>query len=70
MMDVTSPVAGVVNLFFVDDGMQVAEEESLLQVESMKVGFEIKAPKAGTVTLKVTLGQVLKKGDLVATIDG
>lgn len=67
-MDVTSPVAGLVNMFYVEDGAQVGVEDSILMIESMKVGFDVKAPVAGQVHLKVNLGQTVKRGDVVATI--
>lgn len=65
---VTSPVAGTVNLFMVDDGAQVEADEQIMALESMKTLFYVNAPSGGVVTLKCNLGDVVSRGQLLCEI--
>lgn len=67
-VSVTSPVAGSVTLFMVDDGAQVEEEEQILAVEAMKTLFYINAPCAGIVRIKCGLGDIVKRGQIICYI--
>ncbi|MCW8936270.1 MAG: dihydrolipoyl dehydrogenase [Gammaproteobacteria bacterium] len=51
-------------------GDQVAEEDSLITVESDKASMEIPAPAAGTVTsLKVSVGDSIAQGSLILMLE-
>lgn len=61
---VPAPLAGNIFKILVQPGQQVAEGETLLILEAMKMETEVSAPKAGTV------GQILvKEGDAVSVGD-
>ena len=51
-------------------GAQVAEGETLVILESMKMEIPVEAPVGGTVSaVKVEEGGVVQEGDLIAVID-
>jgi biotin carboxyl carrier protein len=52
----------------VAQGDQVADGDTLVILESMKMEIPVLAEGAGTVDLKVEEGQVIQEGDLIATI--
>jgi biotin carboxyl carrier protein len=52
----------------VAQGDQVADGDTLVILESMKMEIPVLAEGAGTVDLKVEEGQVVQEGDLIATI--
>lgn len=59
----------VVNVL-VGVGDQVEHQQGVLVVEAMKMENEIKSPKAGKVVeIKVTPGQTVEKGELLAVIE-
>ncbi len=50
-------------------GDQVAEGDTLVILESMKMEIPVLAEEAGTVTgLAVSEGEVIQEGDLIATL--
>jgi biotin carboxyl carrier protein len=53
----------------VGQGDQVADGDTLVILESMKMEIPVLAEGSGTVDLKVEEGQVVQEGDLIATID-
>ena len=54
----------------VEPGTQVAEGDTLVILESMKMEIPVLTERAGTVReLRVTEGEVLQEGDLIATVD-
>ncbi|MCB1667346.1 MAG: biotin/lipoyl-containing protein [Porticoccaceae bacterium] len=65
-----APMPGVVIELRVCEGDTVANGDTLLLIESMKLQIEIKAQAAGVVTqLPFTAGASFNKGDLLAAID-
>ncbi|MCK9517388.1 MAG: dihydrolipoyl dehydrogenase [Ottowia sp.] len=61
---------GVIEVL-VQVGEQIAEEQSLITVESDKASMEIPSSHAGTVSeLKVQLGDKLNAGDVIAVLEG
>ncbi|MCU7959704.1 MAG: dihydrolipoyllysine-residue acetyltransferase [gamma proteobacterium symbiont of Bathyaustriella thionipta] len=54
----------------VSDGDQVEAEQSLLTLESDKASMEIPTPYAGVIKqVKISLGDIINKGDVLALID-
>jgi biotin carboxyl carrier protein len=51
------------------DGATVADGDELVVLESMKMEIPVYAEVAGVVTLKVSEGDVVQEGDLIAVID-
>jgi biotin carboxyl carrier protein len=52
----------------VGQGDQVADGDTLVILESMKMEIPVLAEGSGTVDLKVAEGQVVQEGDLIAEI--
>jgi len=51
-------------------GAQVAEGDTLVILESMKMEIPVVAPQAGTVTaVNVVEGGVVQEGDVIAVVD-
>lgn len=66
---VQAPLAGNIFRVLVSDGQQVAEGDTLLVLEAMKMETQISAPFAGTVsTVNVKEGDVVAVGDVLLTI--
>jgi acetyl-CoA carboxylase biotin carboxyl carrier protein len=54
----------------VEPGTEVAEGDTLVILESMKMEIPVLTERAGTVReLHVTEGEVLQEGDLIAVVD-
>ena len=69
-MKIETEVAGTVWKIVAQAGAQLAAEETILIMESMKMEIPIDAPRAGKlVELRVAEGDVLKEGDVVAVIE-
>lgn len=67
---VESEVTGTVWKVLVEVGSQVAEEEPLIIVESMKMEIPVEAPCAGTVSeLLVNPEDPVEEGQIVAVLD-
>ncbi len=65
---VVAPIAGNLLSLLVDDGATVDAGDALLVLEAMKMQNTIPARVAGVVTFAVQPGQVVRSGDLLATI--
>ncbi len=67
---VASPLPGTIVKIVAEVGSQVAEGETILIIEAMKMETEIKAEKAGVIkSINVTKGQVVSAGDTLATVE-
>src|SRR6266481_5144088 len=64
-----SITSGVVSAWHKKSGEFVSEGEALFTLETDKVSTEIVAEKAGLLETKVSEGQEVKIGEVVATID-
>jgi acetyl-CoA carboxylase biotin carboxyl carrier protein len=66
---VKSEIAGSVWKLLKSPGEAVAEEESLLLLESMKMEIPVAAPRAGTLLeMRFAEGEAVAEGDVVAVI--
>jgi len=66
---VPAPLAGNIFKVLVSPGQQVAEGETILVLEAMKMETEVSAPKAGTVgSVNVKEGDSVAVGDVLLTI--
>lgn len=66
---VRAPMTGVVMEVLVRPGDQVAQRDSLLVIQAMKMNNEIRAPAEGTVTeVSVSVEQTVNQGDPLLTI--
>jgi biotin carboxyl carrier protein len=63
-----SPVPGILTMYYVDDGTRVEQGETISAVECMKTMYMISAPAAGIVHHKISLGEIVGEGDVVAEI--
>lgn len=69
MKDVRSEVAGNVWKITTEVGQSVAEGDTLLIIESMKMEIPVEAPRSGTVReIRVAEGQQVAEGAVVAVI--
>ncbi len=67
---VRSEIAGSVWKIEVTIGDSVAEEDTLLILESMKMEIPLLAPKAGTVKeIRVTEGEPIAEGDIAVILE-
>jgi acetyl-CoA/propionyl-CoA carboxylase, biotin carboxylase, biotin carboxyl carrier protein len=66
--DIRSPMPGTVIAVNVIDGQVVAEGETLLIVEAMKMEHQLTATVAGSVSISAKPGDVVKLDQIVATI--
>jgi biotin carboxyl carrier protein len=68
--ELVSPMAGKIVLVKVAAGDEVAEGETLVIVEAMKMENELRAPTATRIKdVKVAAGDVVKPGDVLLTFD-
>ena len=67
--DVISPMPGTVLRLNVNNGDTVASGDVILILEAMKMEYEIVAPCAGKVTLKVTAGETVDTDALLAVVE-
>jgi acetyl-CoA carboxylase biotin carboxyl carrier protein len=69
-MNVVAEVAGKVWKIEAQPGAQLAAEDVILILESMKMEIPVVAPRAGRLAeLRVREGDALKEGDVVAVLD-
>jgi len=69
-MNVVAEVAGRVWKIEAQPGAQLAAEDVILILESMKMEIPVVAPRAGRLAeLRVREGEALKEGDVVAVLD-
>ena len=66
---VTSPMQGTIVKVVVDDGQEVAEGDTIVVMEAMKMEQPLKAHKAGTVTgLQAEVGATVTNGAVICEI--
>ncbi|MBV7485495.1 biotin/lipoyl-binding carrier protein [Bordetella sp. BOR01] len=68
-INIPSDITGTVWKILVKPGDKVAEDDSLMILESMKMEIPVTAPEAATVQeICVTEGQTISEGELVAVL--
>ena len=68
--EIKAGLPGQILTLLVKKGDSVSEGEPIIILESMKMENEILSPKDGTVSqIAVSVGQVVKKGELIIKID-
>lgn len=67
--NVIAPMPGNILKVLVNDGDQVAAGDVVVILEAMKMENEIVAPAAGTVTMKVKVGETVDTDQLIAEIN-
>ena len=69
MFEVRAPMVGKVIEVLVQPGAQVAEDDELLLLESMKMEIPVAAPRAGVVEeLRVRVGDTVQEADVLLTL--
>ena len=67
---VRAEITGTVWKIVSQPGQQLAEEDTILIMESMKMEIPVLAERAGTVAaVRVGEGDVVQEGDILVTID-
>jgi acetyl-CoA carboxylase biotin carboxyl carrier protein len=70
MTEVKAELVGSVWKVKTTPGAEVAEEEELLVLESMKMEIPVTAPRAGTVReVRVKEGEVVKEGQVLVVLE-
>ncbi len=70
MVEVRSPMVAKVIEVLVTPGIEVAAEDELIVVESMKMQIPMTAPVAGTVAaVHVRVGDNVRENDLLVTLN-
>jgi propionyl-CoA carboxylase alpha chain len=64
----TAPIAGNIVTLCVAEGSEVSIGDALLVLEAMKMQNTISSPAAGVISYAVKAGQIVRTGDLLATI--
>ena len=65
---VEAPIAGNIIAWLVSEGSQVTQGTPLVVLEAMKMQNTLLAPATGLIRFEVAAGQVVRTGDLLATI--
>jgi len=69
LIEVKAEIVGTVWKILAKAGDQVAEDQTLLILESMKMEIEVVAPKAGTVErITVTENELVKEGQVLVVM--
>ncbi|MGN6206756.1 ATP-binding protein [Humibacter sp.] len=66
--ELRSPMPGTVTVISADDDAEVAEGDPVLIVEAMKMEHVLRAPHAGTVSLRVAVGDQVTGDQVVAVV--
>lgn len=61
-------IEGSITSWYFDNGDTVAKGDLLTEIMVEKVQYEVEAPAAGTITLLAAEEDVVKAGDIIATI--
>ena len=61
-------IEGAITTWYVDNGDVVAEGDLLTEIMVEKVQYEVEAPAAGVIALRAAENDVVKAGDIIATI--
>jgi len=70
MKEIVSSMAGTVFNILVASGDEVAEGQTILILESMKMEIPVESTSAGKVSeLKVAIGDFVNEGDVLATLE-
>lgn len=70
MKEITSTMAGTVLNILVSNGDQVAVNQEVLMIESMKMEIPIESTFEGTVKeLKVNIGDFVNEGDVLVEVE-
>lgn len=70
MIEVRAMMVGVVIRVDAAPGTEVAEDQPIITLESMKMELPIPAPRPGRVReIRVQLGDVVQEGDVVALLE-
>jgi acetyl-CoA carboxylase biotin carboxyl carrier protein len=68
-VEITAHITGTVWKIQVAVGDRVAEEQSVVILESMKMEMPVESPAAGTLTaISVNEGQPVEEGDVLVTL--
>ena len=67
-VEVTAKMPGSVFKLIATNGAQVAEGELLMIMEAMKMESPVSSPQGGTVEIRVSQGQQVKPGDVLAVV--
>ena len=68
---IKSDLSGVVSQVVVQVGSQVAEDDTLILLESMKMEIPVVAPRAGRITqISAAAGETVNEGDLLMVLEG
>lgn len=68
---IKSDLSGVVSQVVVQVGSQVAEDDTLILLESMKMEIPVVAPRAGRITqINAAAGETVNEGDLLLVLEG
>jgi biotin carboxyl carrier protein len=69
MTEIKAELTGNVWKVKTEAGAQVAEEDELLVLESMKMEIPVTAPRAGTVTeVRVKEGEIVREGQVLVVL--
>jgi acetyl-CoA/propionyl-CoA carboxylase biotin carboxyl carrier protein len=66
--DLRSPMPGTVVAVAVEEGVEVAAGDAVVVVEAMKMEHAVRAGTPGIVELRVTVGDRVERGDVLATV--
>ena len=66
---IVAPVSGTLQAFKIADGASVAEGDLIAVMEAMKMETQVLAPKAGRLRLRVSEGDYLQAGDVLAMFE-
>lgn len=70
MTEVRAPMVGKIIEVLVAPGAQVAAEDELLIIESMKMEIPVTAPAAGTVAqIHISAGDTVQENDLLLSLE-